>query len=386
MVAVEGPPGPIWVAELEARWAAGDAVLPVDHRLPPPAVEALYSALCPTVVTAAGSGVDYRRTTGREVEAGDAIVLATSGTTGAPKGVVLTHDAVQAAARATSETMGVDPSTDSWLGCLPVAHAGGLGVVTRAIVTGTPLEVLPAFDARAVRVAADAMRSAGRRVLISVVATALRRIDPSMFRVVVLGGDAPPQWPDGRPSSIVVTYGLTESGGGCVYDGRPIPGVEVGIVGGEVVVRGPVLGRAYREAHGDRPLCDPDGWLRTGDGGSIDADGRLMVAGRIGDVIVTGGEKVWPQPVERLIRTCRGVAEVAVIGRPDPEWGERVVAVIVAGDGARPTLAEVRDAVRAELPAYAAPKAIEWVDRLPTTALGKVRRTALRVSPPTSTV
>ncbi len=380
LVALEGAPGPAWIDELRRCWDAGDAVLPVDHRLPSAAVSLLYDTMRPTMVTEAGGG--RRATTdGRPVEPGDALVVATSGTTGTPRGVVLTHDAVRAAARATSRAVGVDPSSDTWLCCLPLGHAGGLGVLTRALLTGTPLVVHPGFNAADVTAAARALAKAGRQVLVSLVATTLRRVDPALFRVVLLGGDAPPPWDDGQPTQIVVTYGMTETAGGCVYDGRPLEGVEARVDGdGQIWLRGPMLGRAYRGRDADLPFTDADGWFATGDGGRwVDgadhAAGRLAVDGRLAEVIVTGGEKVWPAPTEAVLATVRGVAEVAVVGRPDPEWGARVVAIVVPTDPDRPpTLNELRAAVADRLGPWAAPKQIEIVTALPRTALGKIRR------------
>jgi O-succinylbenzoic acid--CoA ligase len=139
-----------------------------------------------------------------------------------------------------------------------------------------------------------------------------------------------------------------------------------------VELRGPMLLRAYRDGIDPK---DADGWLRTGDAGAV-VDGTVVVHGRIGDVIVTGGEKVWPDPVEAVLRDVPGVADVAVAGVADEEWGQRVVAFVVAGD-VTPTLDELRDAVKATLPAYAAPKELVLIDVLPRTAIGKVQRAAL---------
>ncbi|MEO1062372.1 MAG: AMP-binding protein [Actinomycetota bacterium] len=352
-----------FVDVLRRSWDAGDAVLPLDPRLPDAAVDRLLVAMRPTVIVDAAG--NRRRVEGRPVEESDALVMPTSGTTGEPKGVVLTHDAVAASARATSAYLDVDPATDRWLACLPLAHVGGLSVVTRSLVTGTPFDVLDRFDAAEVD-ASDA-------TLVSLVGTALARIDASRWRRIVLGGSAPP--PD-RPPHAVATYGLTETGSGVVYDGWPLDGVELRVVEGEVQVRGPMLLRAYRD--GTTPF-DADGWLATGDEGSLADDGKLSVAGRRGDMVVTGGQNVWPEPVERRLEQHPGIERAAVIGRPDPEWGHRVVALVIPTDpGAPPTLDELRDWVRDELPVWSAPKELELVESLPMTALGKVRRAALR--------
>jgi O-succinylbenzoic acid--CoA ligase len=234
---------------------------------------------------------------------------------------------------------------------LPLAHVGGLSVVTRALLTGTPLT----FDT-----------GDERATLVSMVATQVRRTDVARFRVVVVGGAAPPA---DLPSNAVTTYGMTETGSGVVYDGVPIDGVDVRSVDGELQLRGPMLLRGLRD--GSDPK-DGDGWLATGDAGEV-VEGHVVVHGRIAEVIVSGGEKVWPDPVEAVLRTVPGVADVAVAGAPDAEWGQRVVAYVVAGETV-PTLDALRDAVKAALPAYCAPKELVLVDLLPRTAIGKVQR------------
>ena len=329
--------------DLRRAWDGGDAVLPIDQRLPKPAVEALLAAM----------RVD------EPVDEGDALVVATSGTTGMPKGVVLTHAAIRASALATSARLEVDAGRDRWLCVLPLAHVGGLALVTRAMATDTPISFDP-DDPSA--------------TLVSMVATQLRRSDVTRFRWVVLGGSAPPAE---VPANVVTTYGMTETGSGVVYDGHPLDGVEVRADDGELIVRGPMLLRAYRDGVDPK---DADGWLRTGDAGTV-RDGVVVVQGRIGDVIVTGGEKVWPEPVEAALRGVPGVADVAIGGTADDEWGQRVVAYVVAGD-VEPTLDALRDAVKAVLPAYAAPKQLVLVDSLPRTAIGKIQRRRLAIPRP----
>ncbi len=363
LVALALPGGPGFVDALRSAWDRGDAVAPIDLRLAPPARAAVLAELAPSLVVD-GSG-EHRLARGRPVEPGDALVVATSGTTGRPKGVVLTHDAVAASARASSARLGVGPD-DHWLACLPLAHVGGLSVVCRALITGTRLTVHPGFDAGAVEAAART----GGVTLVSLVATALRRVDARLFRAILLGGAAPPA---DRPANTVVTYGMTETGSGVVYDGLPLDGVELRLAAdGEVLVRGPMLLRCYRD--GSDPK-DGDGWLHTGDLGSLDGSGRLTVRGRRADLIISGGENVWPEPVEAILARVEGVADVAVAGRPDPEWGQRVVAYVVPADRARPPrLEDLRAAVRRELAAHAAPRELVLVDGLPRTALGKIRR------------
>jgi O-succinylbenzoic acid--CoA ligase len=171
---------------------------------------------------------------------------------------------------------------------------------------------------------------------------------------------------------------MTETGSGVVYDGVPLDGVELRLADdGEIHIRGPMLLRGYRRAEED---VDPrtDGWLATGDLGRWLPDGRLRVDGRRGDLIISGGENVWPEPVERAMRRDPRVADVAVAGTPDPEWGQLVTAYVVARGEAAPTLDELRDAVRDVLPAYCAPRVLHLVDRIPRTPLGKPRRSSLR--------
>jgi len=371
LVAIDLPAGPAFVAALQAAWDRGDAVLPVDQRLSAGAREALLEQLLPARVV--GLERERRREGGLPVEAGDALVMATSGTTGDAKGVIITHDAVRASALATSSRLGVDPDRHRWLACLPLNHVGGLSVVTRSLLTGTSLTMLPSFDREAV------LAASGPNVLVSLVATALQRVGAEHFHTVVLGGSAPPAE---LAANVVTTYGMTETASGVVYDGVPLEGVEVAIdtATGEIRLRGPMLLRAYRDQVSPigTAALDPDGWFSTGDAGELDGHGNLMLRGRLGDLIITGGENVWPAPVERALAAHPGVAEVAVAGRPDPDWGERVVAWIVPTDSAAPpAIGELRALVAEQVAPFAAPRQVIVVDTLPRTALGKVQRDLL---------
>jgi O-succinylbenzoic acid--CoA ligase len=366
LVAIDLPAGPAFVDALRRVWDDGDAALPVDQRLAGPARAALLEALRPARVV--GPDGPAPCAGGVAVDDGDALVMATSGTTGPPKGVILTHDAVAASARATSARLGVEPDRHRWLSCLPLNHVGGLAVVARALLTGTPLDVLPGFDLDLVRA------RSGPEVLVSLVPTTLARAGAAIFHTVVLGGSTPP---GELAANVVTTYGMTETGSGVVYDGRPLDGVSVRLspTTSEVQLRGPMLLRAYRD--GTVPF-DAEGWLPTGDAGGFDEAGRLTIAGRLSELIITGGENVWPAVIESIIRCHPGVDDVAIAGRLDTEWGERVVAWVIPTDRARPpALSELRELVRDQLAAYAAPRELFLVDRFPRTSIGKVQRALL---------
>jgi O-succinylbenzoic acid--CoA ligase len=347
------PGGPGYLDALRRAWADGDVVLPLDPRSPEPHRAAVLR-----------TAADAR------LRPGDAVVIATSGTTGAPRLVVHTHDAIEAAAHMSADALGVEPDT-VWLACLPLWHVGGFSVLARALHTGTALLVHDGFDAEKVELAA---RQGATHV--SLVPTALARTDWRPWRRILLGGSAVPR---DRPPNTVATYGMTETFGGVVYDGLPLPGVELRLDGpdgttGRIRLRTPTLGRPL---YGGR-LHDADGWFTTGDVGHLDSDGRLVVDGRVDDVVVSGGEKIWPEPVERRLEAHPQVFQAAVVGADDPEWGQRVVAVVVPVDPTDPPeLEALRDWVRREMPAPCAPRELRMVDTLPRTSLGKLARRSL---------
>ena len=171
----------------------------------------------------ASDGEQHVLAGGLPTEEGDALVVATSGSSGQPKGVVLTHDALLASARATSDRLGIDPARHSWLACLPLAHVGGLSVVTRALLDRErPSPCCPGSMPKPSR----SSGVPGPSTHVSLVAAALRRLDPSVFTGILLGGSRPP---GDLPPNVVTTYGMTETGSGVVYDGVPLDDVEVAI-------------------------------------------------------------------------------------------------------------------------------------------------------------
>ncbi len=377
LIALLMPGGPAFVEHVQRAWEHGDAVLPLDPSTPTAHLDQVIASLAPTRIVEADGGVRSLHG-GLPVEDGDALVIATSGTTGVAKGVVHTRKSVEAAAYMTA--VGARTTVDTyWLACLPVSHVGGFSVISRALATGARLEVHPGADALAIDGAVD--RGATH---VSLVPTLLGRIDPSPWHTILLGGSAIPV---DRPTNTIATYGMTETMGGVVYDGLALPGVETRIVdddgtevergvSGMIELRSPTLLRAYRD--GRDPL-DGDGWYRTGDLGRVDpASTVLRVEGRADDLIISGGVKVWPGPVEDILRSDRRVREVAVAGVADPEWGHRVVAFVVPEDRDDPPgLDELKERVRDRLPRAAAPKQLVLVDSLPRTGLGKIRRSLL---------
>jgi len=349
---------------------SGPAIVPLDAGLPPARLAELIGALGPGSVEDAEGVTTVRSGHDQGVAEGTAVIIGTSGSTGVPKGVELSAAALRHSARASLDRVGARPG-ERWLCCLPVTHVAGLQVLVRALAGGTEPVLAERADAETVAASGCAH--------VSLVPTQLQRLllragtPLAGFSSVLLGGAAAPPalLTAARDAGVpvVTTYGMTETCGGCVYDGIPLDGVRAEVRDdGRIWISGPVLFSGYLGG----PRAPADGWFRTGDLGVLDAAGRLTVRGRADDVINTGGHKVVPGEVAAALQTCPGVRDAAVVGQPDPEWGERVVAVVVPADPADPPALELlRRHVRERLPRYAIPSRVVTVDAVPMLPSGK---------------
>ncbi|HVV77895.1 MAG TPA: AMP-binding protein [Mycobacteriales bacterium] len=363
LISLAMPPGEEFVAALDSAWAAGHAVLPLDPTAPPPARDALRAAMSPDQPAADDV----------------ALVIATSGSTGEPKGVELTHAALEAANLAVHNRIGHQPD-DVWLSCLPWHHVGGLQVMLRARRLGIPLVVHERFEVSRFAAAEATLTSLVPAQLVTLLDEG---VDLTRFRVVLLGGGAASEdlLERARDARVpfVTTYGMSETAGGCVYDGIPLDGVEVAIrPDGRIALRGPMLMSGYRLRPDLTQAAFEDGWLVTNDLGRLDEDGRLRVLSRVDDVIVSGGENVVAGEVARELRRHAAIADAEVVGVPDRRWGDRVVAVVVSRVEPAPSLAELREWCRAALPAAALPRGVVVVAAMPRLSSGKPDRLALR--------
>lgn len=318
-------------------------------------------------------------------------LLFTSGTGGRPTPVVLTFANHRASAMASAWNLGVAPD-DRWLCVLPPFHVGGLAILLRSAIYGTAAVLHERFDPDA---AASAI-AAGHATLVSLVPTMLGRLRvaglghaPALRAMLVGGGPMPGElldWARGAGLPVVLTYGMTETasqvavcpigeeGGDGGTAGRPLPGAELEIAAGrggvgEILVRGPMVAPG---------ALAEDGWLHTGDRGSIDGAGRLRVEGRLDGLIVTGGENVSAEEVEDALLAHPAVIDAGVVGHPDREWGRAVTAYVVA-PGAEPGDLEAH--CHARLAPFKVPKRIHLVDTLPRNAAGKLVRRRLADTP-----
>lgn len=392
LVAVRGENRVETVALLLGLLDAGRAFLPVHPRAPDAEVARLVAQLGATELLdgAAGRGATPRAVAPDQL----ACVLATSGTTGTPKGAELTFGALRAAERASLRNLGFC-GDDRWILCLPVCHIGGLSIITRCLASRVPIDLVERFSPDVVLAR---VRAGG--TMLSVVPTMLRDLldhdrdrDLSRLRVVLVGGaaldDALLERARDAGVPVLTTYGLTEACSQVTAQspldppsqragsGRALDGVEVRVLRadgtdaapgevGEIHVSGEILMRGYR---GQPRRVGP---LATGDLGSLDARGNLHVAVRRFDLVVTGGENVYPAEVEGALRALPWVRDALVVGVPDERWGQSVAAIFTGTSDVSPLA--TRDALRATLASFKVPKRLLRVDSLPTLPSGKPDR------------
>lgn len=410
LVPLPVPPGEAALDALPALRRAlageGPALLPVDSTTSRPDQQGRLERGAPD-----DSGPAAQLNAGHPLGPGEdepddptALVVATSGSTGTAKGVLLSARALRASAKSTHRQLG---GPGHWLLAMPAHHIAGIQVLVRSIAAGTiPHAVQTSGGFRP-----DRFAQAARRCLASeaphytaLVPTQLGRLLDDRagldalrgFDAVLLGGAAtPPVLLDRALHAgvrVVTTYGMSETAGGCVYDGVPLDIARVRITPdddsgrtadqeqgtsstGRVLLTGSMLARGYRDRPGDPVFTG--GWFRTGDLGTLHEE-RLEILGRADDVIISGGENIAPLPVERVLAAQNGVREVCVLGVPDPEWGQIVVAAVVPADpNAPPSAQALRTAVRERSPAAAVPKHVEFISSLPLRGPGKSDRRAL---------
>jgi o-succinylbenzoate---CoA ligase len=306
-----------------------------------------------------------------------ATLMFTSGTTAGPKPVALSYDNWLWNALGSALALGLD-SDETWLCPMPLAHVGGLSIQIRSVVYGTTVLLHDRYDTE--RALAALMDAAQRVTLVSLVPTMLSRLldaglrEPPTLRRVLLGGGpiAPALLARARGARVGVSpsYGMTEACSQIATEGIALLGTEVSIAhDGEVLVRGRTVATG---------ALGPDGWLHTGDLGTLDDAGRLVIAGRKADTIVTGGENVAPVEVESVLLEHPGVVDAAVFGRIDPEWGEAIVAHVVLADGADLETEALRAHCVSRLAPFKVPKRFEPVAGVPRGATGKLLRRELR--------
>ncbi|ASU79008.1 hypothetical protein CDG81_12720 [Actinopolyspora erythraea] len=323
------------------------------------------------------------------VSPGVAAVVTTSGSTGRPKRTVLGREALRASAAGTEAALG---GPGSWLLTLPPGHVAGFQVVTRAVLSGsevTPVDTSEGFTPEAF-VAGSRALPPGRRY-VSLVPTQLKRLlaEPAAraelgrFDGVLIGGaplDAATAERARQVAQIRTTYGMTETCGGCVYDGTPLRDVRIRILDGEIHLGGPVLAEGYLgdDQRDAAFYTDSEGrWFRTADRGRI-VDGRLRVDGRLDDMINTGGVKVPPRAVDDCIEGLPGVAESCTFGLPDPEWGEVVASYVCVVPGTGLAGERIRGLVRERLDHYFAPRSVVVTEDPPRLPNGKLDRRRIR--------
>jgi o-succinylbenzoate---CoA ligase len=376
-VALELPPGEEYVVALHGCILAGVAALPVDLRLSEDE-RASRRARAGVVVSeplARGGAHGMPSASATDDGARPLAVMHTSGTTSEPKPIVLSNGNFFASALGSAVALGLDPD-ERWLCPMPLTHVGGLSIPLRSAIYATTVVLHDRFETEAVL--RELMDPTRRITVVSLVPTMLGRLldagleRPPTLRWALLGGGpiAPALLERARAAGVPVapTYGMTEACSQIATFGYPLPGVDLTTREGEIWVRGPIVAAGS---------IDVDGWLHTGDLGAFDERGRLTISGRKSDTIVTGGENVAPAEVEAVLMEHPDVVDVGVHARPDDEWGEIIVAKVVAHDGATIDPEALRAFCAARLARYKVPKSIELVTALPRTGSGKLLRRRL---------
>jgi o-succinylbenzoate---CoA ligase len=302
-----------------------------------------------------------------------AVVLTTSGSSGEPKGVLLSREALLASAVATHERLG---GPGQWLLPMKPYFVGGLQILTRSVVAG----LAPVLLEESFTEAAHLMTGA-RRYTAMVPTQLARYLETDLdalrsFDAIIIGGATTPAPLKARAAEAGVTaipaYGMTETGSGCVYAGEPLTGTSIGLDDGRILIKGSTLFSGYRLRPELTQEVLRDGWFRTQDRGEL-VDGRLRVIGRVDDVVISGGVNVTLTTVQARLLEHPRVKDAVVLGVPDAEWGTRVVAFVVGEPGRD----ELRDWVSETLPRTWAPREVISLDALPMLASGKVDRQAL---------
>jgi O-succinylbenzoic acid--CoA ligase len=380
-VALELSPGEDYVIALHACILAGAAVIPIDLRLSEPerALRRERAELSIDTPLLTESDLSHRSSTpgrGPDSAPRPLAVMHTSGTTAAPKPIVLSDGNFFASALGSAVALGLDPG-ERWLCPMPLTHVGGLSIPLRSAIYATSVVLHGRFETEAVL--RELMDPARRITLVSLVPTMLGRLldagleRPPTLRWALLGGGpiAPALLQRARAAGVPVapTYGMTEACSQIATFGYPLPGVELITRAGEIWVRGPIVAAGS---------ADGDGWLHTGDLGAFDDRGRLTISGRQSDTIVTGGENVAPAEVEAVLQEHPDVVDAGVHARADEEWGEIVVAKVVTRNGAAVDPESLRAFCATRLARYKVPKSIELVAELPRTGSGKLLRRRLR--------
>jgi O-succinylbenzoic acid--CoA ligase len=374
-VALALPPGEEFVIALHGCLLAGVAAVPIDLRL--------------------GEEERRHRIAGAELVVSEPLrdsqasmpvallkdppvaIVHTSGTTAAPKPVALTRSNFEASALGSAVALGLDPA-ERWLCPMPLSHVGGLSIPIRSAIYATTAVLHGRFDAEAVL--NDLMDPRRRITIVSLVPTMLSRLldagleRPPTLRWALLGGGPIPRVLLERSEAagipVAPTYGMTEACSQIATFGWALPGVQIRLQGPEqeITVMGPIVAPG---------ALAEDGWLHTGDLGRFGERSRLEIIGRKADTIITGGENVAPGEVEAVLLEHPGVQDAGVFGRPDAEWGEALMAVVVCRDGSTVHADELRAFCGERLAPFKVPKAIEFADQLPRTAAGKLVRRQL---------